>query len=381
MVIKKLNSIICQNPNCKKELIVKSRGTRKFCSSSCSSLVNNQLRFEKMKEEYLSNPKTCLHCTNAISFDRRKYDFCQPNCTLQYNKKLNNHKQYRIDTKPISSEFEFTRVIRSKITGKYYNKELHKDTWHNNSKYRSAVRLANMFNFELAQSDTLENILNAIQKLSDLYYKEKLSSVEIANKFNLDYSELSVWLNKCLKIALRTLTEANKNFCVKTNRSITDEKQIYYKACNFRFNPYEYKNIPGYELLLERGIYHSVKNPNGVCRDHMISKEFGYRNNICPEIISHPANCQFLDNIDNIKKGSGCCLTLDELKERIKTRNYIKIINNSYIRLPMSDEHKQKISKINKKYCNITNGIDNLRILKTDPIPDGFRRGMSTKKK
>jgi hypothetical protein len=49
--------------------------------------------------------------------------------------------------------------------------------------------------------------------------------------------------------------------------------------------------------------------------------------------------------------------------------------------LPKKEEHKRKISETNKKYCSVTNGIINLRLLKTDPIPQGFWRGIKRKKK
>jgi hypothetical protein len=144
------------------------------------------------------------------------------------------------------------------------------------------------------------------------------------------------------------------------------------------FDPYSIPEIPGYELLLTFGIYHPVNNPSGVCRDHMLSIEFGWRNKIDPAILSNPANCQFISNIDNIKKGSSSCITVDDLIERISTNTY-NPVEKSWKRLPFSKIHKQRISETNSKYMSITNGYHNLRVLKSSTIPENYRRGMTRK--
>jgi hypothetical protein len=98
----------------------------------------------------------------------------------------------------------------------------------------------------------------------------------------------------------------------------TQEKDIYKAACAFKFKIYDYPEISGYQMLVEKGIWNSMTNKDGVVRDHIISKEFGWRNQISPEIISHPANCQFISHIDNTKKGANCDLRLEDLLIRIK---------------------------------------------------------------
>jgi len=64
-------------------------------------------------------------------------------------------------------------------------------------------------------------------------------------------------------------------------------------------------------------MYNKDTNPDGVVRDHMVSRRYGYDNNIPPEIIGHPANCQFLSHRDNLSKGAGCSLTYEQLLTRI----------------------------------------------------------------
>jgi hypothetical protein len=58
----------------------------------------------------------------------------------------------------------------------------------------------------------------------------------------------------------------------------------------------------GQEILQEFGIFNSSKNRNGVVRDHIVSRKFGFLHKIFPEILRHPANFQILTMRDNSKK-------------------------------------------------------------------------------
>lgn len=108
---------------------------------------------------------------------------------------------------------------------------------------------------------------------------------------------------------------------LKGQRRITDEERLkkieYKEKCQFNFSNEFFSYISGYDLLKEYGMYHRINNKNGVVRDHIISVEYGWKNNIDPFIISHPANCQFLKHVENAKKGVRSDLRLDELLEKI----------------------------------------------------------------
>lgn len=206
-----------------------------------------------------------------------------------------------------------------------------------------------------------------------------MSPTDIKKMYSIEYTDFGMFIKKCLGLKILSTKDAVNNYFRKIGRSLTDAKKIYQKDCSFKFDPYSLPDIPGYNLLLELGIYHPINNPNGVCRDHMLSVEYGWRNNIAPEIISSPHNCQFITNLENITKNSKSALTIDELEYRIANNVLTPItkrkLSNGYDKT-LSRYHKQKISETNKKYMNITNGDINMRILKTSPIPDGFRRGM-----
>ena len=68
----------------------------------------------------------------------------------------------------------------------------------------------------------------------------------------------------------------------------------------------------------------------------------------------------------------------DERKSNISKSKIGKITKNTGKKL--TEERKRKIGETNKKYMAITNDIINIRILKTDKMPDGFRRGIKVDK-
>lgn len=107
---------------------------------------------------------------------------------------------------------------------------------------------------------------------------------------------------------------------------IKTDKQKYYMEARFKFNVYNFPEKFDINLINTYGWYscpgkkrkNSPKNVNGVSRDHLVSISYGFKNNIDPKIISHPANCQIVLHSENKRKSENCKITLDELLERIK---------------------------------------------------------------
>lgn len=103
------------------------------------------------------------------------------------------------------------------------------------------------------------------------------------------------------------------------------EKQKYYNAARFKFNVYDYSAEFDLKLIETLGWYtcpgkkrkNEIKNINGVSRDHIISISYGFKHNIDPKIISHPANCKILPHKINKIKSSQCELTVQQLYEKI----------------------------------------------------------------
>jgi hypothetical protein len=99
----------------------------------------------------------------------------------------------------------------------------------------------------------------------------------------------------------------------------TERKKMlayYRRQCAFTFgnNPEIIASIKGYELLKEHGMYHKHQNPNGVVKDHKISCHDGFDQQIDPELMRHPANCEFMLHKDNARKTRMSSITHNKLQ-------------------------------------------------------------------
>lgn len=86
----------------------------------------------------------------------------------------------------------------------------------------------------------------------------------------------------------------------------------------------DYPDEFDFKLIEQYGWYKAKNrgnNPNGVSRDHMYSVVDGFVNNVDPLIVAHPANCRLIRQSENASKKNKSCITLDELKERIRIWN------------------------------------------------------------
>lgn len=121
-------------------------------------------------------------------------------------------------------------------------------------------------------------------------------------------------------------TVEDRRFCNKEHRTLYGriqwtEKQQYAIDCDFKFALKDYPDKFDFELIEKYGWYKSGRykdvNINGVSRDHIYSINEGFKNNIDPKIISHPANCQLLRHSDNSKKHSKSGILLKDLLLKI----------------------------------------------------------------
>ncbi len=117
------------------------------------------------------------------------------------------------------------------------------------------------------------------------------------------------------------LKDYKKLYCDHCHPNIN----LYRSRCNFKFNIYHYPDNFPLSLIKEHGWYspggrkgkNRNRNMTGVSRDHMFSIVDGYRLNVDPAIMSHPANCQLLLHQENNSKNFKSSITLDELLQRI----------------------------------------------------------------
>lgn len=86
--------------------------------------------------------------------------------------------------------------------------------------------------------------------------------------------------------------------------------------CRFRFKLEEYPNEFDIKLIEIFGWYNK-DNPNGVSRDHMLSISYGWKRDIPPRIIRHPANCKLMLYENNLEKGWRSSINYSKLMNRI----------------------------------------------------------------
>lgn len=127
-------------------------------------------------------------------------------------------------------------------------------------------------------------------------------------------------------------------------------------------------SIDSFKLVEKYGMFHSIKNPNGMVRDHIISRWCAYINNYDPYLISHPANCHFITNLENLKKGSDSWMTIEELKTRVESWDKNRTIENinlikEIIKTPKSINHinniRESIKNMYRKKFENSNGTTN----------------------
>lgn len=116
----------------------------------------------------------------------------------------------------------------------------------------------------------------------------------------------------------------------KYHDSVKIKYETYRTRCKFKFNVYDYPDEFDLSLIEKFGWYspngfkfkNKKPNLNGVSRDHQLSIFEGFKNNINPKIMSHPANCKIVEHYkENASKGSKSSFDDEELERRIRLWN------------------------------------------------------------
>lgn len=155
----------------------------------------------------------------------------------------------------------------------------------------------------------------------------KTSSQKICDKCN-NYVKVgkskkkkNYYCDICGKQIGKTKTKLCFDCLVAQKRTGRSEKVIYKNKTNFKFALSDYTEEFDFSLIEQYGWYKAKNhgnNLNGVSRDHIVSVSYGYKNNIDPKIISHPANCQLLIHNDNSSKGNkNSQKDVEKLKQKI----------------------------------------------------------------
>jgi hypothetical protein len=156
---------------------------------------------------------------------------------------------------------------------------------------------------------------------------------------------MKTYFNKSVKFRIRRLEKEKlkleKRKCKYCDNNPIGLKQIceeckfkYYSVyrplCEFKFTLSDYPEKFNFDELKKLGMYSPVnKNNNlsGISRDHLYSVNDGFKNNIDPNIIKHPANCQLVVHKKNQYKYDKSSISLDELKNRIDKWENVKVVD------------------------------------------------------
>lgn len=239
---------------CSKSFIKKSGTTGKYCSLSCSSQHFGLKQRLSTISRYNASPKLCKHCNRVIPFDKRKSNMF---CSSSCAAVYNNAKKdwANIKTGPAPKP-----------------------------------------------------------KPSKLSRKERTTQLAEA-----DGPHTRIYHCTCKLTGKKWYAKS-----IKTIHPLTIEtKKLYSYQCRFTFNIAKYPEWFDYasSLIKEYGWYSAANRGNnlsGCSRDHLYSVSDGFKNNIDPTIISHPANCNIVPHRQNQNKHKHSSITFDELLERIK---------------------------------------------------------------
>ena len=156
-----------------------------------------------------------------------------------------------------------------------------------------------------------------------LMYEDNLNPRQVCSEYlKLDKS-YHQFLSLCMGIQLKNFSASQKAYHHRIGTyDNMDEKERYNLECSFKFSDNLLPYLPGYENIVKYGWYNPISNPNGVAKDHMVSKNYGWTHNkIDPYLLSHPANCMIMPHPENNNKRARCSITVNELIERVEWFN------------------------------------------------------------
>lgn len=156
-------------------------------------------------------------------------------------------------------------------------------------------------------------------------------SIFCGNKCQKKYFDLNETdENMLIRVTKAAQSRDYKNIHIKGTRTKIQNGLVKHPNIRYLYNIYftSSKFKHGFKtncekqkaLLKEHGIYNTKDNTKGCVRDHLLSRRYGFDNNIATWIISHPANCEIVLHSENIRRSStnDNIITLEELLERIE---------------------------------------------------------------
>lgn len=258
----------------------------------------------------------CPYCHEHLYCNKRTYAnhlrWCKSN--PKYEEILNSTKRKCSENNANKVDKKIYTFV-CEVCGKEYQLELSENSY-NKGKYKRTC------SNECAKKLTAKNT-NKIEKNN----KISKSLEQPKKQFTCKYCGKKFNSKKYKKYCSRECSSKYK----KLERSLYlyskgKVLQLYKEACNFTFSLKSFPNEFNFSLIEEFGWYKAKNkgnNLNGVSRDHKISKQYGFDNLIDPYIISHPANCELIQQNENSSKKDKCSISINNLLNNIQNWNKI----------------------------------------------------------
>jgi hypothetical protein len=258
----------------------------------CKELIKDY--YYKRHHRNCVKRKECPECKTILS--DFKYDSHVRRCNKEFICKgcniIHNGKYYNLD-------------FCSKFCGRSFSRK---------SKEQKTLTLINCLNCNTAIFIDYERKIK--------YYCKNCKKPKIKNK---------ILKNKIVENKICINCNVNKpkkyyKLCEDCKKIKYSEYEIYKKSCLFTHNINKFPNEYDFDLIKKYGWYKVTKNKEennlkGVSRDHIYSISEGFKNNINPNIIKHPANCRLIRHNENQSKGFKCNITIEELIQKIEEWN------------------------------------------------------------
>ena len=337
------------------QAIIKAKQTNIFCSRSCSRSYKHAKKLSSyfcarcgklvLPKDYYGSGKYCSsHCSHTASGNRCKSKEVKAKISSSL-KKYHKHNQ----KVPVLSQEELIRLNENysfsdiaklfSVSRKYISNLAKKYDIADNPIFLSShshsvikvCRHALNKSFEDG-SITLDDLEQVRQECIRLMFEDKVPSNDVCvNYLGMDHPNGS-FIKNCLHVSRPSLKEIGSRIHEKSLVNKT-EREKYYDECKFRF-PDELLPYTKSSHLIGKYPWYNPYYPkaNGLTKDHMISKNYGYCHKIDSYLISHPANCEIMLRDDNSSKQEKCTLTKEQLIERVEwwNENIIHKIFNDF---------------------------------------------------
>lgn len=242
------------------------------------------------------------------------------------NKKIfANHIRWKHKEKPFSDEalaklrtkkvFKIKKECKCNKCQIVFEKELYEHEWKKIDRNQGGRVYCTVKCAKSHSSTKNETTINKIKESLKKYHQNNVKNINkhLICKTCLEKFEHT---KKVLFCSKKCYSDSRKR---KGN-----DLRAYRNECKFKFCLKLFPDEFDFEIIKKYGMY-SAKNRgnnlNGVSRDHMVSVKYGFKNNIDPKIIAHPANCKLILQEENFKKRDDCSITIEELLVRIENWN------------------------------------------------------------